>query len=175
VAGQRRAIARELREAAREVKEAFEQTTEGWKERPTFELVPRGDMAIVVGTDEQRYQWLDEGTEPYTIPPPIVPTTKKALTIRSPGTPATQPRQLSSSGGKRGGVVAIRRRVNKPIRHPGIKPREWSDMLEEEYDEKLPRLLQRAIDQGEDEGRHRWARPTTKAGMWDPAQASRSI
>lgn len=140
----RRARTQALDTTARWVKTQQEKTVKGWKDRPTFEIVENGENERIIGTDDEKYQWADEGTKPHDIGP-IVPKTKQAITIVGPGQPKTRPRVIGSGSGSRGPVVAIRKST-KRFRHPGTEAREFSEVIGEQAETELARNLQRAID-----------------------------
>lgn len=140
----RRARSKALDKVAKWVKEQQQKTVASWKDKPEFSISENGEAERIIGTDDDKYLWADEGTEAHDIGP-IVPVNKKAITIRGKGTPKTRPRVIGSSSGARGPVVAIRKRT-KVIRHPGTEAREFSEMIGEEAEQQLAVELQRAID-----------------------------
>lgn len=140
----RRARSQALDKAAKRTRELFEETTATWRDKPTFSVEENGDAERIIGTDDEKYGWADDGTKPHDIGP-IVPKTKQAITIRGKGTPKTAPRVIGSGSGSKGAVVAIRKST-KVIHHPGTEAREFSTVIADEAEQILAVELQRAID-----------------------------
>jgi hypothetical protein len=128
------AILAALREEGEIVKRMYEKTVRTWSSpKPVFKIEarigaggPRGgissDSAIVnVFTTDQKYLWVDLGTQPYVIRP------RNALFLRFTvgGRPKTRPRVIGSGAGSRGSQWVTTRLV----RHPGIKAREFTDEI----------------------------------------------
>ncbi len=112
------AVRRTMQQAADDAQKDFEATTQGWQHTVVFEQVPVAD-GIIVGTEDEIWQYQDEGTRPH----PIVP--RNATVLRFPA----------------GGRVVYTKRVN----HPGTKPRGWSKMIATKWQRELPLRINEAI------------------------------
>lgn len=115
-----KAVEKGMREAADAAKADFEKTTASWEHKPSFTIEEQGAGEYLVGTNDERYKWIDEGTDPYTIRP-------RGRVLRfSPGSrPKTRPGVITSGGGARGSGVVYTRVVH----HPGIKARLFTKQL----------------------------------------------
>jgi hypothetical protein len=112
------AVKRVMQQAADDAQSDFEHTTDGWQHKVVFEQVPVKD-GIIVGTEDEIWQYQDEGTKPH----PIVPRNAKVLRF-----PA-------------GGRVVYTRHVN----HPGTKARGWSKMIATKWQRELPLRINEAF------------------------------
>lgn len=112
------AVKRTMQQAADDAISDFEATTAGWQHQVAFEKVPVPD-GYVVGTEDEIWQYQDEGTRPH----PIVPRNAKVLRF-----PA-------------GGGIVYTKRVN----HPGTKPRKYSEMIARKWQTELPLRINEAI------------------------------
>jgi hypothetical protein len=112
------AVKRTMQQSADEAQRDFEATTAGWQHKVPFIQVPGPDY-IVVGTEDEIWQYQDEGTRPH----PIVPRNAKVLRF-----PA-------------GGRVVYTKRVN----HPGTKARGWSKMIATKWQRELPLRINEAL------------------------------
>lgn len=112
------AVRRAVKQAADDAQKDFEATTDGWKHPVVFEQVPVSD-GIIVGTEDEIWQYQDEGTRPH----PIVP--RNAAVLRFPA----------------GGGVVYTRRVS----HPGTKARGWTKMIATKWQRELPLRINEAI------------------------------
>jgi len=70
-AAMRRELLSAMREAAKEIEGDFKKTTRTWKKKPKF--VKEMDLSgpgpvVLVGTDNEIYKYVDEGTKPHAIP-----------------------------------------------------------------------------------------------------------
>lgn len=126
-----------LRETADGAQDDFERTTATWENRPTFEIVetPTG---IVVGTDDQIYQYVDEGTRPHI----IAPKAGKALRFMGGHRAKTAPRVIGSGSGGASGPVIIRRIA---VQHPGTKARDFTEVISKKAENELPLAMAAAI------------------------------
>jgi hypothetical protein len=134
----RRAIDNALDGAAKAVKIDLSVTTQTWRNRPTFTIEKDGDSRTVA-TDDEVYGYVDEGTEPHLI---VAKSPNKPLTFGIGGRPKTAPKVIGSRPGARGSTI-VRAQV---VHHPGTTAREFTDTTKEKMDDRLPDLLQRAID-----------------------------
>ncbi len=132
------AINAALDDAARAVKVELLGPTNTWNSPPDFAISTPGVGVRLVETDDDKYHWLDEGTEPHEIRP------KKAggrLRFTVPFSPKTSAAFTSGPGGRGSSVVYAR-----AVKHPGIKPRSWVERIQEIWeDRELPKRLDRAL------------------------------
>ena len=112
------AVKRTMQQSADDAQRDFERTTAGWQHTVVFEQVPTPG-GIVIGTEDEIWQYQDEGTKPH----PIVP--RNATVLRFPA----------------GGRVVYTRRVN----HPGTKARGWSTMIATKWQRELPLRINEAM------------------------------
>jgi len=124
------AVKEAMQEVAEDAKADYERTVSSWNHKPTFEITPTKDGAIV-GTEDQIYEYVDEGTRPHTI------QIKNARVLRFRGgyRAKTRPGVIGSgSGGASGDFVY----TNKPIQHPGTKARRFTQMVQRKAQNSLP-------------------------------------
>lgn len=136
-----RLIDRALDDGARALKEDLLGPTETWNEPPDLVMSTPAPGVRQVETNDEKYNWLDEGTDgPYDIKP------KKAggrLRFTVPFTPKTSASFTSGLGG-RGPTV----RYERAVKHPGIKPRSWVERIQKIWEEReLPRRIDAALAQ----------------------------
>jgi hypothetical protein len=98
----------------------FQQTTRSWRHKPDFRIAKDGDDRVTVGTDDEIYGYVDQGTRPHV----IRPRRGRFLRFQAGARAKTTPGSLSSGGGG-GGVTTFRRGVN----HPGTKARGFSELI----------------------------------------------
>jgi hypothetical protein len=98
----------------------FQQTTRSWRHKPDFRIAKDGDDRVTVGTDDEVYGYVDQGTRPHV----IRPRRGRFLRFQAGARAKTTPGSLSSGGGG-GGTTTFRRGVN----HPGTKARGFSELI----------------------------------------------
>ncbi len=123
-----RAIENALDGAAEAAKVDFEVTTQTWKHKPEFKI-RKSPGKRVISTDDKPFFFVTRGTR-----------VRRAL-MSADFRAKTVPRQIRSRAG-RGRVVVIK----KTIKRPGIKAREFEEVIGEKWNKQLPVTLQRAID-----------------------------
>lgn len=132
-----RAIENALTGEAKAVKVDFGVTTQTWKHRPEF-AIESEEGRRVVATDDEVFEFVDAGTRPHIItahgPGPLV--------FGVGGSPKTTPKVIGSRAGTKGGAIVRARTVH----HPGTAPRDFTETIKEKWDDRLPDVLQRAID-----------------------------
>lgn len=133
----RRAVDNALEGEAKAVKVDLDTTTQTWAKRPAF-TIAREDGKREVSTDDEIFGYVDEGTPPHIItahgPGPLV--------FGVGGRAKTTPRVIGSKAGTKGSTIARARQVH----HPGTAAREFTDTIKKKWDDRLPDVLQRAID-----------------------------
>ena len=120
-----RAVRQGMRAAGDEAISLLEGYTKDWNPPPTFEAVPVSD-GIVVGTDDQRFEWVDEGTKPHVITP------KRAKVLRF---------NAGGGGGATGDVVYTKR-----VNHPGTAPRNYTALVNKQMQDALPTIIASYLD-----------------------------
>ncbi len=133
------AVKKGMRQAAEAVRQDYLLTVKGWEHPAEFSIDEQGDGSFVVGTDDQRWKWTDEGTPPHI----ITPKNGKVLVFGAGGRPKTTPGRLTSGGGSKGGVVVIRPRVN----HPGTKPRNFTALIMKRWKRGVQPFIRSAIEE----------------------------
>lgn len=134
-----RAIENGMQAAAQGVRADFVATTRTWERGVAFTITAPGRYARVIGTDDQIWAWLNEGTRPHL----IAPRRARALAFAVGGRAKTRPRVLGSSAGSTGSTFVTTRGV---VQHPGTKAREWTDVAQQKWQDQLAVVVQRAID-----------------------------
>jgi hypothetical protein len=91
-------------------------------------------------TDDDVFNWVDQGTEPHEISP-RPDNVRGILEYLSDFTPKTSWQEIGSSpGGKSGGLVQ-----QFAVDHPGIDAREFSEAVSEKEQEHFERRLRRKL------------------------------
>jgi hypothetical protein len=136
LAAVQRAITGTLTQAAQDAQKDLQSTTATWKRKVTFAITPIPD-GFQVSTDDEIFGYVDEGTPPHIITP------KRGKVLRfGPGSrPKTTVRVIGSTAGSKGGAPVVARIVH----HPGTEAREFSQMLQEKYDDELPKRIDAAL------------------------------
>lgn len=133
----RRAIKADLDTEAALVLLDFEKTTAMWGSEPSFTVESDGEFSRVIGTDDENYQRIDEGTRPH-----VIVAHGKALAFASGGSAKTRPRVIGSSGGSKGSGVVFTKRVN----HPGTEGRAFAETIAEKAEVDLAAQMQIALN-----------------------------
>lgn len=133
-----RAVANGLDAAARGALVDYKVTTQTWSAKPDFVVDAPNAAERVVGTNNKRYGWINDGTAART----IYPRRARRLRFMSGFRPKTTPGTIGSDRGYRGGAVVYARRV----RHPGIKARNFDEAIAQKWRGLFPNIMQRAID-----------------------------
>lgn len=112
----------------------LDRTTRNWKrEKPTFKYIvdiSGSSVDLLVGPSgnkkgAQKWEWLDEGTEPHLISAKRAPHLRFRLGYNA----ATRPQWLNSRGHY---YIGNWWRTASVVRHPGIQAREWSMTLQKQ-------------------------------------------
>jgi hypothetical protein len=122
----------------------FEATTKTWKTEVEFErevdYKPNGPE-VFVGTDNEIYGYVNNGTRPH----PIFPVRAKMLRFQWGGkgsyTPKTAPRVIGSRSGGPSGPI-----VHRPyVQHPGTEARHFDEEIEKKHGPKFKRAMEKAM------------------------------
>lgn len=133
------AVQRGMREAAEAAKADFEQTVATWKHQPSFTIQPDGAAGFMVGTDDEIYRYVDEGTKPHV----IVVKRARFLRFAPGGQPKTSPGRLTSAPGAAGNGAVFRKRVN----HPGTKARLFTQQLAQRWQRGVQPYIRAALEE----------------------------
>ena len=126
-----------LKQVAMASKVDFQVTTQTWQHQPKFET-KIGPFGAAVYTTDQRYQWINNGTDPYT----IRPRRASALRFNVPFRAKTRPGKIRSGKGSRGKRVVYA----KVVHHPGITARNFDIVIWQKWQKEFPVLMQQAFD-----------------------------
>ncbi len=138
----------ELRKEGRKIKREYEKTTRTWKNKPKFEVIVGltrkggGEASVLVGTDDEIYGYVDEGTDAHVISAKRAPFLK----FRTGFTPKTTRGQIGSRrGGRSGGWVQ-----KKSVMHPGSKARRFTPTIAARRKGPFVRNMRRANERATD-------------------------
>lgn len=128
------------RKAGNDIRKDFEETTKTWTNKPEFQVVyavrPNGPE-VLVGTDNEIYRYVNEGTKPH----PIFPVRAKALRFQAGYVAKTVPGQLfSRAGGSFGNVV-----FRPYVMHPGTEARNFDDIIQKAWKSKFKTRIEQAM------------------------------
>ena len=160
------AITAAANEAAKQIQKDFEATTKTWDHKPQFVKevdVKTSPVQVLVGTDDEIYRYVDEGTGLYGPKKRKYPifagiytgkSNKKALSFRWGGKGSyrakTRPGVIgSTSGGPSGPMVAF-----PYVEHPGIKPRNFDKTIQKKWEPRFKRLIEQAMSIGSKNSGH---------------------
>jgi hypothetical protein len=148
-----KAITAAANEAAKQIEKDFEATTKTWKHKPKFVKevdVRTSPVQVLVGTDDEIYRYVDEGTKPHPIFAGIYTgkSNKKALAFQwgGPGSyrAKTSPGVIGSkAGGPTGPMVAF-----PFVQHPGTNPRNFDETIQKKWEPRFKRLMEQAMSAG---------------------------
>ena len=133
------------------VKKDYQGTTKTWKRKPKFEalvsLTGPGPV-LLVGTDDEIYRYVDEGTRPHEIWAGAYTgkSDKKTLAFPSMFTPKTKPGSLKSGPGSSGGETVF----TPMVYHPGTKPRNFSGQIKKLETPKYKKAMEAAMRKARD-------------------------
>lgn len=133
-------IKKALKAEGQDVVGEYEKTTGTWKKKPEFEVLidtSGGEAAVLVGTDNEIYNYVDQGTRPHI----IRPVRARALRFKSGYKAKTTPGKIGSqSGGSFGDTVYAQQ-----VRHPGSKAREFSQVIQKRRKKPFTRRMVKAM------------------------------
>lgn len=136
-------IAAAAQEAAADMQKDFEKTTETWEHEVKFETIISmdPDVEVLVGTDDEIYGYINEGTKPHA----IFPKRARALRFQWGGKGSyrakTKPKVIGSQPGGATGPV-----VHRPyVQHPGTKPRKFDETIEKKWRSPFKRRMEKAM------------------------------
>ena len=125
-------------------KRMLQKTVTTWKSpKPFFKTqskVTNQQAEARAWTDDERWNWTDQGTKPHY----IVARRAKYLTFATGGRPKTKVRTLGSGRGSRGKNW----RRTKVVRHPGTTARLWSQEVIKRRRNYFLRYMREANERG---------------------------
>jgi hypothetical protein len=131
-----RAITGTLTQTAQDAQQDLQSTTATWKRKVPFIITPIPD-GFQVDTNDEIFGYVDKGTPPHV----ITPKRGKVLVFGPGSRPKTAVRVIGSTAGAKGGAPVKVRAVN----HPGTEAREFSQALQEKYNDELPKRIDAAL------------------------------
>jgi hypothetical protein len=134
-----RAVENGMQAAAEGVRADFYATTNTWERGVSFTISRPGAFRRIIGTDDEIWTMLNQGTKPHL----IYPRRAKALAFATGGRAKTKPRVLGSSAGSQGSTFVTTR---GPVQHPGTKAREWDTTAQKKWQQELATVVQRSVD-----------------------------
>jgi hypothetical protein len=135
--------------AVREIRADFEQTTRTWKHRPEF--VAEMDLegpgpTVMVGTDDEIYRYVDEGTKPHI----IRPVHGKRLVFQGGYSAKTAPHVI---GSQEGGAFGDRVFATE-VHHPGNEAREFTKDIQKRWQPRFKARMEDAMRKAAQESGH---------------------
>lgn len=120
----------------------FELTTAFWEHKVKFEKlidVSGAKVEILIGTDDEIYGYVNNGTKPHKIKPK---GKGYPLAFMVGGSPKTTPGKAVSSKGTLGTLPVKAMEVD----HPGTKAREFDKQIAKKFEKKFANTAQKALD-----------------------------
>lgn len=137
----RLAIERKMRaKTGPELQKEFKKTVVGWTNPPRFNPHYHHvqKLSTEVGTESDRYRWVNDGTPEHV----ITPKGGGRLRFQTGYRPATRPRVIGSQRPQRFGAMVSAFVVH----HPGVEPRLFDEVIAVEYAETFVEDVQEAIN-----------------------------
>jgi len=137
-----------LHEMERDIKKDFQKTTATWKNKPEFESMislQSPGPTVLVGTDDEIYNYVDKGTKPHTIRPKKRGG-KLAFPWGGPGSyrAKTKPKTIASyPGGVTGDTTIL-----PVVHHPGTEARQFSETIAKQWSKKFKARMEKALKEG---------------------------
>lgn len=138
----KREIDRAVEYTLQAVKRDLEKTVQTWNKKPEFVTESKyqgGSRIITAYTDNQVYNWLDQGTKPHI----IRPKRARMLAFQSGYTAKTSAAPgafIAKSGGPSGAW-----RYAKQVNHPGTKARKFYQKIQLRNQKRLEMELETAL------------------------------
>lgn len=115
----------------------YSKTTRTWKHQPKFSK-KRTARGIMITTDDQIFNWVDQGTKPHVIQAKNAPF----LVFGWPYKAATKPRVIGSFRAATGKNVARKLMVH----HPGTLPRNFTDEIRKRMQKRAATIMRKEIN-----------------------------
>ena len=130
-----------LRKTARGMKKEFEKTVSTWSKKPDFKteisFTRKNEPSVLVGTDNEIYGYVNDGTEPH----PIFPVRAQMLRFQSGYKAKTSPKIIGSKAGGPFGEFVFRSYVE----HPGTEPRDFDIEIQKMWQPRFKREMEKAL------------------------------
>lgn len=145
-----------LSETGRSMRGNFLRTVATWRRKADFDqfraetpLIRNNVASVEASTEDERYKWLNFGTQAHV----IVPVNAKALSYFDTFRSKTTPRVIGSRAGFVGGT-----RVFRPegVMHPGIEPREFDFVIADRTKSVFKNAITRAMHRARTASGHRF-------------------
>lgn len=131
---------KEANSIADEIEKDFQKTTKSWNRKVRFVkivAISKNKIEILVGTDDEIYRYVTEGTRPHVILPKNAPALRFQRTYKAKTTPGVIG---SSSGGSSGPTV-----FSSGVIHPGTKARNFDDAIAKRWKKRFKRRMEAAM------------------------------
>jgi len=143
------------RKVAGEMEKDFKATTATWKHKVKFEKlvdVAASPVQILVGTDDEIYGYVNNGTKPHPIFAGIYTgrSNKAVLAFPSAYKAKTQPRVIGSEGGGGFGDTV----VVPFVQHPGTDARHFDEVIRDKWEPRFKREIESALAAGAKDSGH---------------------
>lgn len=122
------------------VKADFQKTTATWQHQPVWYITRRGTDWFI-GTKDEIYGYVDQGTEPHPIPKTIQPG-KRLAYFKTGFKPKSRVGYIASYQGQK---ASRDFRRPKQVHHPGTKAREFSKKIRVKWEKEFAKLMRAAI------------------------------
>lgn len=124
-----------IAEYQKRITKDLEKSTQAWSKPVEFEINENKE-SVTISTEDNRYQWVDEGTKPHDIRP------KKARTLRwLPGGKVRNEIARRQANAERRDVAIYATKVS----HPGIRPRSITARVMKRHESKIVSSVSDAI------------------------------
>lgn len=131
-------VKRIVAEEVVEVRTDYERTVKTWKHKPIFVIKWNSDRTgATVGTDNDIFGWVDQGTKPHV----IKPKGNYPLRFTVGGKPKTRVMSINSYPGSKGTKSVAARTVH----HPGTKARKFTKVILRAHKRMFAKRVQQEI------------------------------
>lgn len=147
--GFRITLINKARKVGNAMKRDFEETTKTWNHKPIFtvDVSTKGQgPAVLVGTDNEIYRFVNDGTKPHD----IFPKRGKVLRFQSGYSAKTSAGVIGSGGGGASGPTLFR----PYVRHPGTKARKFDEAIAKKWQPRFKQEMQEAMAEATRESGH---------------------
>lgn len=128
-----------MHEVERGIKKDFQETTKTWETKVVFtsQISLKGGPSVLVGTDNEIYAMVDQGTKEHD----IAPRNARKLAYQTTFVPKTTPGWIGSRSGGKSGKYTVRGKVH----HPGFAARNFSKTITKMWKDKFKRRAEQAM------------------------------
>jgi len=129
-----------VHEMERAIKKDYQETVKTWEHKVVFTSIIslKGGPSVLVGTDDEIYGMVNNGTKPHDIAPK---NPKGKLVYQVTYVAKTQPGVIGSGPGGKSGKYTMRGRVH----HPGFKARKFDDAINKKWKDQYKRRAEEAM------------------------------